>query len=187
MSAPSKITSTLVAGVLAGAVALLVVPSIASADVPSYATAEQTIRGRIASINGAYNITVNDDSGYQDSIQLHHGTIINPTGLTLEGGMSVTIIGYNAGSVFEANEIDTPYNYDGPRPAPVYYGPGWWYPGFAYGYGPSYSLVIVGGHPIYRSFYRVRYVGPAPEPRAYVGFRYVGHPHPSRPPHGGYR
>lgn len=50
--------------------------------------------------------------------------------------MSVTIIGYNAGSVFQANEIDTPYSYPGPPVVPVYYGPGWWYPGFAYGWGP---------------------------------------------------
>jgi hypothetical protein len=186
MLATSRIRTTVVAGALAAAVAFLIGPSVANADgLPSYASAEQTIRGRIASVNGTWNITVNDDNGYQDSIGLHHGTIINPTGLTLEPGMNVTIIGYNAGNVFEANEIDTPYNYDGPRPTVVYYGPGWWYPGFAYGYGPSYSLTIIAGHPVYRHFYRVRYVGPAPEPRAYVGRPYVGHPyrpHYGRPP-----
>ena len=41
--------------------------------------------------------------------------------------MSVTITGYNAGSTFDANEIDTPYAYDGP----VYYGG---YPDYSYGF-----------------------------------------------------
>jgi hypothetical protein len=41
--------------------------------------------------------------------------------------MSVTITGYNAGSTFDANEIDTPYAYDGP----VYYGG---YPDYNYGF-----------------------------------------------------
>jgi hypothetical protein len=53
--------------------------------------------------------------------------VINPTGLSLATGMSVTISGYNAGSSFDANEIDTPYAYDGP----IYYGG---YPGYDYGF-----------------------------------------------------
>lgn len=111
------------------------------ATVPSYATPEQTIQGRIASISGQYSMTVHDNSGYLDNVALHHGTIINPIGLTLAPGMSVTILGYNGGSVFQANEIDTPYRYAAPPPPTAYYGGAWWYPNFAfvYGYGgPRY-------------------------------------------------
>jgi hypothetical protein len=138
------------------AAAALLAPAAASAqDVPSYArpsyviSTDETVHGRIRSVDGAFNISVDDDRGFVDSVELHQGTIINPTGLTLSPGMSVTILGTNAGSAFSANEIDTPYTYDGPLPTPVYYGPGYWCPGFAYGYGPSFSLAIVigGGGP----------------------------------------
>ena len=125
------------------AAAALITPAIASAqDVPSYASGagDQQIQGTISSINGTWNITVADASGYSDSVALHQGTIINPTGLTLEPGMNVTIDGYPDGSNFDAMEIDTPYQYQGPPPVAVYYGPGDWYPGYAYGWGPSFSL-----------------------------------------------
>jgi hypothetical protein len=124
------------------AAAALITPAIASAqDVPPYASGgDQQIQGTVSSINGTWNITVSDANGYSDSVQLHQGTIINPTGLTLEPGMSVTIDGYPDGSNFDAMEIDTPYQYQGPPPVAVYYGPGSWYPGYAYGWGPSFSL-----------------------------------------------
>jgi hypothetical protein len=130
------------------AVAGLVLPTIVSAqDVPSYAqpNRDESIHGRIASVNGTFNISVRDDRGFIDNVELHQGTIINPTGLTLAPGMTVTIEGYGNGGAFAANEIDTPYNYDGPVPVPYYYGPGWWYPGYAYGYGPSFGLTLVFG------------------------------------------
>ena len=153
--------------------------------VPSYARpdTEQTIHGRIQSIDGTFNITVADDNGYLDSIQLHQGTIINPRGLTLEPGMSVTILGFNAGSVFQANEIDTPYHFTGPLPVPVYLGPGWWYPGYAYGWGPSFSLRVNfgggGGGAVIIN--RAPFVGHAfkatiPAPHPYSGHPYVGRP-----------
>ena len=130
---------------VAVAAAALISPSLASAqDVPSYASAnagaDQQIQGTISSINDTWNITVADANGYSDSVELHQGTIINPTGLTLEQGMSVTIDGYADGPNFDAMEIDTPYQYQGPAPVAVYYGPGAWYPGYAYGWGPSFSL-----------------------------------------------
>src|SRR6202166_470360 len=145
------------------AIAGLLLPAVASAQyAPSYGQPpgygqppqgygqpqygqpqEETIHGRIYSINATFNITVTDDNGYMDNVDLHQGTIINPTGLTLAPGMEVTIMGYNGGSAFEAMEIDTPYSYAGPAPVPVYYGPGWWYPGFSYGYGPSFVLDFV--------------------------------------------
>lgn len=109
---------------------------------PTYASQDETIHGRIAAVNDPFNISVQDDRGFIDAVSLHQGTIINPTGLSLAAGMSVTIQGTNAGQVFEANEIDTPYAYSGPYPEPVYLGPGYWYPGFAYGYGPSFGIFL---------------------------------------------
>jgi hypothetical protein len=180
--------------------------------VPSYAQPnnEQTIRGRVSAINGTYRITVDDDNGYVDSVQLHQGTIINPTGLTLAVGMNVTITGYNAGSVFEANQIDTPYTYGGPPAPRAYYGG--WYP-YAYGYGPAFGLYFGTGF-VYRGYYPYRpYYSPypywyrgaynsrpygAPPYRApfrapgnyrYGGHPYVGHPYVAHPygnhPHRG--
>jgi hypothetical protein len=139
--------------VAAAAMGGLLAPAVAGAqDVPSYAVdapqapQDGTITGTIAAVDGPFDIQVADSNGYGDNVQLHQGTIINPTGLTLEAGMNVTIQGYADGSVFEANEIDTPYeDYAGPLPTPVYYGAGYWYPGFAYGYGPSFSLSFAFG------------------------------------------
>lgn len=125
------------------AAAALITPAIAFAqEAPSYADggANQQIHGTIYSINGTWNISVADANGYKDSVELQQGTIINPTGLTLEPGMNVTIDGFPNGSTFDAIEIDTPYQYQGPPPVAVYYGPGAWYPGYAFGYGPSFSL-----------------------------------------------
>jgi hypothetical protein len=143
-------------GIVAVALAVLVGPVAASAvaasaqDIPSYArpvyvSTDETVHGRIRSVDGAFNISVDDDRGFVDNVQLHQGTIINPTGLSLSPGMTVTILGVTAGSTFNANEIDTPYDYAGPLPTPVYYGAGYWCPGFAYGYGPSFSLAFVFG------------------------------------------
>jgi len=127
------------------AAAALISPVIVSAqEVPSYAVdaggQDQQIQGTVSAINGTWNITVSDANGYADSVELHQGTIINPTGLTLEPGMQVTIDGYADGPNFDALEIDTPYQYAGPAPVAVYYGPGSWYPGYAEGWGPSFSL-----------------------------------------------
>jgi hypothetical protein len=138
------------------AAAALITPSIAFAqEAPAFDNAGQQIQGRIAAINGTWNITVADANGYADSVDLHQGTIINPTGLTLEPGMNVTVDGYSDGSNFDATEIDTPYQYEGPPPVAVYYGPDAWYPGYAYGWGPSFSLVFNLGSRSWqqRSFY----------------------------------
>jgi hypothetical protein len=110
-------------------------------DLPSYAQGsdDAQIRGRIASFDGAYALSVRDDQGYLDNVQLHEGTIINPTGLTLAPGMVVSILGYNQGPYFSANEIDTPYTYDGG--VPYYAGHPWDY------YGPSFGLTFFFGNP----------------------------------------
>ncbi len=126
--------------VLALAALALAAPVAARAqDVPSYAAGDeqgagdQQIRGRILSFDGAYSLAVRDDQGYVDNVELHQGTIINPTGLTLEPGMVVNILGYNSGPYLSANEIDTPYTYGGGG-IPYYSGHPWNY------YGPTIGL-----------------------------------------------
>jgi hypothetical protein len=101
-------------------------------SVPSYATQDQQVHGRVVGFDGGYNLQVRDDHGYLDNVRLHQGTVINPTGLTLAPGMVVSVNGYNQGSYFAANEIDTPYQLYGP--VPYYGGHPWYY------YGPTFSL-----------------------------------------------
>lgn len=106
---------------------------------PSYGSDEETVRGRIASFDGAYTLQVRDDRGFIDNVRLQQGTVINPTGIRLAPGMSVTIYGVNSGAYLTANEIDTPYDAYGAVPMyPVYP-----YPVYAYPYPySSFSLGI---------------------------------------------
>jgi hypothetical protein len=106
----------------ATALAASIAPLAAAAQQPpSYAQpGPDTIRGTIASINGKYNISVRDDRGYIDNVSLHDGTVINPTGWTLEPGQVVTIDGRPAGGTFDADVIDTPYVPYAYYPVPVY-------------------------------------------------------------------
>jgi hypothetical protein len=117
----------------------------APAALPSYArpvapSDEETIRGRVSAFDGKYDLKVRDDRGFIDDVRLHQGTIINPTGITLRPGMSVTINGYNRGHVFEANQIDTPYSAYGLGPYAYppypYYGP------YPYGYYAAPGFVF---------------------------------------------
>jgi len=116
----------------------LTAPPVAAQTAPTYAQEQNPagddaqIRGRIRAFDGDYSVQVTDENGYSDNVELHEGTIINPTGLTLAPGMVVSILGYNAGSYFAANEIDTPYSYD--AGVPYYGGHPWDY------YGPSVQL-----------------------------------------------
>jgi hypothetical protein len=118
------------------AVGLLASPLAATAQVPG----QQQIQGRVTSYDGHYELHVQQANGEVDAIQLHQGTIINPTGLTLAAGMNVTVVGNPQGNVFAANEIDTPYQMTYAYGAP-YYGPYWGpylgYPesGYAFGFG----------------------------------------------------
>ncbi len=147
----------------AAALAAVLVPATAFAQppaappgAPSYAqrTGEETIRGSIASIEGKHNIQVQDDRGFLDRVEFRQGTVINPTGVELAPGMRVTILGYNNGRTFAANEIDALYTgYGGPYAA---YGPPYPVPYAAYGlpypvpyaayglpypyWGPAYSF-----------------------------------------------
>jgi hypothetical protein len=109
------------------ALACAIGPLAASAETPSYANpaiaGTDTIRGTIASVNSKYNISVRDERGFIDNVTLHDGTIINPTGLTLAPGQTVTIEGTANGPTLIANEIDTPYAYYAYAGYPYYYGP----------------------------------------------------------------
>ena len=58
---------------------------------------DQQIQGTVQSINSTFNITVLDSNGNLDNVELHQGTVINPTGLTLAPGMNVTVDGYDDG------------------------------------------------------------------------------------------
>ena len=115
------LTTSLAALMLAAPLAAAPLAAFAQ-DIPSYAQSadeapgDQQLRGRITDFDGGYNLTVRDERGFIDNVALHPGTIINPTGLTLAPGMTVSILGYNAGDAFAANEIDTPYTYSSGRP-----------------------------------------------------------------------
>jgi hypothetical protein len=130
-------------------------PPPATANVPSYAkpsygSDEDVIRGQIVSFDGGYNLRVRDDRGFIDSVTLHPGTVINPTGLRLAPGMSVTVRGVNRGAALDANQIDTPYTTYGAVPVYPYAYPAYAYPypayglgyGYGFGYAPSFSLGI---------------------------------------------
>ncbi|MFY9779001.1 MAG: hypothetical protein WAJ85_00650 [Candidatus Baltobacteraceae bacterium] len=170
----------------------LAAPLAAQAQsVPSYAQSGDTdvqIRGRIASFDGGYNLTVRDERGFIDNVQLHQGTIINPTGLTLAPGMIVSILGFNAGSYFGANEIDTPYTYYGG--VPYYYGHPWYY------YGPTISLGFFFGNPGwwhgsyfgggYRWVSGVRVYNSVQINNVYRGGAYQGRSYVAPASHGGY-
>jgi invasion protein IalB len=106
-----KLTAAAAGAVFAGAIGSASAAPAFAQPLPSYSsgTSDETIRGTVAAINGPYNISVRDERGFVDNVNLHQGTIINPTGLSLAPGLSVTILGHNDGSAFSANEIDTPW------------------------------------------------------------------------------
>lgn len=130
----------------APAVAQPQLPSYAHAEQPArpqppnYARADETIGGTISGFDGKYGLLVRDNRGFIDRVQLHDGTIINPTGLRLAVGMSVTIRGRSEGPSFAAYQIDTPYQlyppaYEYPE-YPAY--PAYVYPYYGYYWGGPY-------------------------------------------------
>jgi hypothetical protein len=120
----------------------------APAAPPSYGRrADESISGRVTSFDGGYNLQVRDERGFIDNVQLHRGTIINPTGIRLAPGMAVTVYGVNRGPVFAANEIDTPYLTYGDYPFyPPYY--------YAYPYPVPFSVGIRFGPGFRRHHFR---------------------------------
>ncbi len=127
----------------AGALCAITIPSVARAAVPG----QDQFKGTITAFDGKYALHVQRKNGDVDAVEMHQGTIINPTGLTLRAGMRVTVLGNETGGVFQAFEIDTPYH--------VTYGYGAGYGG--YGYGPGFGF----GAPLgfYPGFYGGPYFG----------------------------
>jgi len=160
MSFSTRLIATLIA------TAAIAVPASAFAQTdapapsyarPSYSSTEDVVRGQVVAFDGAYHLQVRDERGFVDNIMLHQGTIINPTGLRLSPGMSVTVRGVNRGNALDANQIDTPYTSYGAVPvypypvavAPYFAYPYGAYPAFGfgygyagYGYGPAFSIGI---------------------------------------------
>jgi hypothetical protein len=99
----SIVTSSLI-------VATLAIPLAASAAMTDNNTSTQMVSGVIRSIDGKYGLTVRDNSGSLDSVALHKGTIINPTGADLRQGLAVTIVGRADGRSFDADTINAPAN-----------------------------------------------------------------------------
>lgn len=99
---------------LAALAATLLLPAIASA-MPT----DQTIHGRIVAVTGKYSLQLRDDNGYVDNVQLHQGTVIDPTGASLEPGMQATITGHGDGNGFVADDVDEPNV--APPPSPSHY------------------------------------------------------------------
>jgi hypothetical protein len=162
MSLSTRIIATLIA------TAAIAVPASAFAQTdapapsyarPSYSSPEDVVRGQVVAFDGGYNLQVRDERGFVDNVVLHQGTIINPTGLRLSPGMSVTVRGVNRGNALDANQIDTPYTSYGAVPVYPYpvavtpyfgypygaypaYGFGYGYGGYGYGYAPGFSIGI---------------------------------------------
>jgi hypothetical protein len=116
-------------------IVVLLLPLAALARPPSYAQLlhEQKISGVITSLSGKYGLQIHDNRGYFDKVEMHQGTVITPTGLTLQPGMRVRIYGEPENGTFMANEIDTPYHLQAyvPVPGPYwgpYWGAGFWHP-----------------------------------------------------------
>lgn len=120
------------AGTMAAMALLFGSSAQAQAPPPSYAVHQESIVGIVRSFDGQYTMYVRDQRGNLDRVELHQGTIINPTGLTLQSGMHVTVYGHPAGPVFVADEIDTPYRY---MPYPYPYA----YPYPAWGFGVNWG------------------------------------------------
>jgi hypothetical protein len=133
----AAVVSGLAIALVAGAAK---VPAAAQSpqNLPSYAIPGDTsIHGTVRTVDDPYHITVHDSNGYVDHVTLHDGTIINPRGLKLTPGQTVTILGQPSGNTFAANEIDTPYSRYGYR-YPAYPYPVYPYP--AYGYYPAFGF-----------------------------------------------
>jgi hypothetical protein len=140
---------------LAAALSLLAgLPMPARAQtLPSYARPlDETISGVVAQLDGPFGIHLLDDRGFVDAVALTPTAAISPPGLMLSPGTALIVHGYASGDVFVADTVNARYSYLGLPPPAAYVGPGWWYPGFAYGYGPAYvvQVVIINRRPFFR-------------------------------------
>jgi uncharacterized membrane protein YgcG len=127
----------------------------AAETLPAYATADESIRGFVSSINGR-DLTLRDERGFLAHVVLRDGTVINPTGIQLGAGQAVTVYGHADNAVFRASEIDaSAASYPVPGAAVPYavepyaayadpyddFGFGYGY-GYDYGYGPFFGTSL---------------------------------------------
>lgn len=92
------------------ALATFALPAVARADTsadPTQSSGDKLF-GVVSAVNGKYSLTVRNDRGGFQSVTLHQGTVINPTGLRLEPQTIVVIRGHENGGSFDADEIDAP-------------------------------------------------------------------------------
>ena len=113
-----------------------VAPHAAQAAVPG----QDQFKGTITAFDGKYSLHVERKNGDVDAVEMHQGTIINPTGLRLRPGMRVTVVGNDTNGVFQAFEIDTPYHvtYENGGYGGFGYGPGFGYGG-PFGFYPGFA------------------------------------------------
>jgi hypothetical protein len=146
------------------------------------------IRGHVSSFDGGYSLVVRDEQGYLDNIQLHQGTIINPTGLTLAPGMVVSVVGFNQGSSIAANEIDTPYTIYGGTP--FFEGHPWTYFGVGVALGVFFASTLWWHGAYFGGGYRFvdghRYWAHVDRARLYRGGYFRGHEFIADARHGGW-
>jgi hypothetical protein len=67
-----------------------------------------TLCGVVMSIDRKYGLTVRDERGALESVTLHQGTIIDPTGFELKPGTPVYVVGSIDGGTFDAYRIEAP-------------------------------------------------------------------------------
>jgi hypothetical protein len=180
-TARAATTAMFVAAVFAG-------PSPAGADLPSYATGDETITGTISALPGKYDLILQDQRGFNDSVTLHDGTVISPSGTTLQTGEAVSIIGHADGKTFDADEIDLQDADSSDTAGPsdtgtvpgsqYYYGPygGNAYPGYVIPYGSPGFFNGVGG--LYGSPYGPCCYGASP---GYFYYVFPAQGNPSKP------
>lgn len=81
------------------------VPAAAFA-VPSYASRDISLFGRITSFDGLYAMRLRGTRGHDEALRLQHGTIINPRGRRLRPGMPVSVRAIRREGVLLAIAID---------------------------------------------------------------------------------
>jgi hypothetical protein len=128
-------------------IGLIPATALAADNPPNYAAdGGDSIKGRITGLDGKYTVYVREKQGKVETVELHQGTVINPTGIRLQPGYKVAIYGHQAGNTFDANVVNTPYHY---IPQTVYepYYPDY-FGGFGWG-GFGWGGFGWGGYPLY--------------------------------------
>ncbi|HEV3157204.1 MAG TPA: hypothetical protein VGZ00_07645 [Candidatus Baltobacteraceae bacterium] len=88
----------------------LLVTALTAAPTFAATAGQASFSGMVTAFDGKYDLHVQNADGNIREIHLHRGTIISPTGLTLQAGMQVRILGIEDGAVVDAAEVETPYH-----------------------------------------------------------------------------